>query len=358
MSKLNIAVAGAGTMGQCHMALVRANDACRLSAIVDPSPAAAQVASTANVALFADIDALFKAGCPDGIILATPNALHVEQALACLAAGVAVLIEKPVAHTVEEGERLLAAIAGSHARMLVGHHRAHSAILAQAREVIRDGVLGDLVAVSGSATFYKPAGYFDAAPWRREIGGGPILINMVHEISNLRSMCGEIVAVQAMASNATRGFAVEDTVAVNLRFENGALGTFLLSDAAASARSWEHTSKENESYPNHADEDCYVISGTRGSLSVPTMRVKVYAAAHESSWFRPFQAETLELQRNDPLERQLAHFCEVIRGTAQPLVKVADGVQNLRITEAIAEAARTGNLIRTEARGTERSLAA
>src|SRR5262245_4661195 len=59
--------------------------------------------------------------------------------------------------------------------------------------------------------FCKPDNYFEAGPWRRQPGGGPLLINMVHEVGNLRSLCGEIVAVQAFASSATRNFPVEDT---------------------------------------------------------------------------------------------------------------------------------------------------
>ena len=61
--------------------------------------------------------------------------------------------------------------------------------------------------------------------------------------------------VQAFASHATRGHPVEDTVAINLRFANGVLGTFMLSDCAASPRSWEQTAGENKSYDHHADED-------------------------------------------------------------------------------------------------------
>ena len=79
--------------------------------------------------------------------------------------------------------------------------------------------------------------------------------------------------MQAVTSNATRGFPVEDTAAMVFTFANGALGTFLLSDTAASPRSWEQTSGENTSYARYDDEDCYHIAGTSGSLSVPTMRL-------------------------------------------------------------------------------------
>ena len=96
--------------------------------------------------------------------------------------------------------------------MLVGHHRRHSAVDDRAREAIDSGALGRLVAVQGSALFHKPASYFDEAPWRRQKGSGPILNNIVHEIDNLRMLAGEIVEVQAMASNARRGHEVEDTV--------------------------------------------------------------------------------------------------------------------------------------------------
>jgi predicted dehydrogenase len=210
-----------------------------------------------------------------------------------------------------------------------------------------DRRLGKLVGVMGSAVFYKPDDYFDIAPWRRQAGGGPVLINMIHEIGNLRSLCGEIVAVQAQSSNSTRGFPVEDTVAISLRFENGALGTFLLSDTAGSARSWEQTSQENTSYPSYDDEDCYVIAGDMGSLSVPTMRLKTYSRKQDRSRYKPFETGVAEMVRADPLEKQLAHFCDVIAGTAQPLVTVYDGIQNLRIVEAIAEAARTGAIVNT-----------
>ena len=344
---LRIAVAGAGAIGRRHIELVRASSACDLAAIVDPSPAAARYAEYAGVPHYRSLKDLFAASLPDGVILATPNQLHVENALECIRAEVAALVEKPVAHSVEEGARLCEAADAAQAKILVGHHRAHSPILAKARQIIRQGILGRPVAVMGSAMFYKPDAYFDEAPWRRQPGAGPILINLIHEIGNLRSLCGEINAVQALSSSATRGFAVEDTVALTLRFASGALGTFLLSDTAACARSWEQTSQENTEYASYPDEDCYVIVGSKGSLAIPTMRLRTYPDYEDRSWFKPFDTQIEEVQREDPLARQLEHFCAVIRGEAQALVTVHDGLQNLRIVEAIATSARTGRTVMT-----------
>jgi predicted dehydrogenase len=126
-------------------------------------------------------------------------------------------------------------------------------------------------------------------------GGGPILINMIHEVHNLRMLCGEIVGVQAFASRATRGFPVEDTVAINLRFANGALGSFMLSDTGCLRRNWEHTSQENKAYPTYADEDCYIVMGTGGSLSIPTMRSRPMTASKIVDWWKPFRTSVADV---------------------------------------------------------------
>ena len=347
MAKTRIAVAGAGTIGQAHIGVLRASASCALAAIVDPVPGAGvrEIAAAAGVPVFSSLDEMLRVDPPDAVVLATPNALHVPQALQCIAAGLAVLLEKPIATTVAEAERLVAAADAAAARLLIGHHRAHSPIMARARELIASGALGRLVAVTGSATFFKPDRYFADAPWRAEAGGGPILLNMIHEVHNLRMLCGEILAVQAFASNAVRGFAVEDTAAINLRFAGGALGSFMLSDTAACARSWEQTSRENAAYASYGDEDCYVIAGTHGSLSIPTMRLKTYPRPEDRSWCNPFETGVVDLLRDDPLKHQMEHFGQVVRGEAAPLVSARDGLANLRVTEAIGAAARSGSTV-------------
>ncbi len=128
-----------------------------------------------------------------------------------------------------------------------------------------------------------------------------------------------------------------------MRFANGALGTFMLSDTAASAHSWEQTSQENASYASYPDVDCYVVAGTKGSLPVPTMRLKTCSGP--ASWWEPFDTSVVEVKRADPLARQLVeHFCAVVRGERTPLVTGRDGVETMRVTQAIAQAAHTGQV--------------
>lgn len=339
---------GAGTIGQAHIAAVNAAPGLSLSAIVDPSPKAQELARALKVPWMPTLQALFDSTQTEGVVLATPNDLHVPQALQCIDAGVACLIEKPIAPSVDQAMTLVQKVEQGAARVLIGHHRAHSPIMQSAQALVQSGRLGRLVAITGSATFFKPAHYFTDAPWRSQIGAGPILLNLIHEIHNLRMLCGEIDSVQAYASNAVRGFEVEDTVSISLRFKSGVLGTFLLSDTAACARSWEQTSQENKAYPSYPDEDCYVLSGTQGSLSIPTMRLKSYPTDQEGSWWKPFVSEQLDVERHDPILRQMIHFSQVIKQEVKPLVSAQDGLMNLRVTQAISLAAKEERTIKID----------
>lgn len=220
-----LAVAGAGVIGRRHIELIQASPRTRLCAVVDPTPAPVEFAASLGVPHFFSLQDLLAQPPnqrPDGVILATPNHLHVPGALLCAQHGVPALIEKPVADSLQAGQQLADALARQSTPMLVGHHRRHSSTLQLARRTIQSGQLGRVVTVMGSAQFYKPDSYFEQAAWRREAGGGPILINLIHEMDNLRYLCGEVEAVHAVASNAVRQFAVEDSVVMTLKFSSGA----------------------------------------------------------------------------------------------------------------------------------------
>ena len=344
MRPVRIAVAGAGMIGQAHIKRVLEEPQAELAAIIDPASKAKEQAQALGVPAFADLEDGLKTAKPDGVVIATPNPLHVPNGLAAVRAGVPMLLEKPVSDDVDSAIHLVEAAERAGVAILVGHHRRHSPLIRRARAIVESGRLGRLTAVNGLCLFLKPSqGYFDGpGAWRREPGGGVVLINLIHVVDDLRNLCGDVVAVQAAESNTARGFPIEDTAAVILHFANGALGTLIISDSANAPWSWELTAGENKAYPQ-TDQFCYLIAGTKGSLTVP--RLDLWS--HEGDgWWTPMRTERSIVPEQDPLTLQMRHFCQVVRGEAEPILDGRGGARTLETTLAVKKAAETGAVVR------------
>jgi predicted dehydrogenase len=340
-TKMRIGVAGAGLIGRRHIELIEASPDCEMAGIADPTMEAKSLAEADKYPWYPDHRTLLEREAPDGMIVASPNALHLEMAIDCLEHGTPALVEKPVTDTVASAKILLRAVRRTGVPVLVGHHRRHNPRIKAVRDSLAAGEIGQLTAVVGLWLLRKPDNYFDIA-WRREAGGGPILINLVHDIDNLRFICGEIAEVQALTSNRARGFAVEDTAALLLRFESGALGTVTVSDATPAPWSWELSSGENTAYPKQ-DQPCYLFAGTRGSLSVPNLELWSYPG--DCGWYAPLRRSEIAAAMQDPLVEQLRHFLAVIARHECPLISVEDAMGTLAVVEAVKAAARTGERI-------------
>lgn len=337
---LRIALIGAGVMGRQHCQHLRRCDEVQLCAIADPGLQAEAFAAEHGVPYFTDHRRMLEQVRPEAVIVANPNALHVSTALDCIAAGVPVLLEKPVGVHLDEVRELVAASERHGVPVLVGHHRRHNPLIARAHELLQDGALGRLTTVTALWQLQKPASYYDI-PWRREPGAGMLLTNLIHDLDLLRHLCGEVRQVQAFTSNAVRGFANEDCAAVLLQFENGALGTLTGSDAVAAPWSWELDSGENPVYPRQADQPCYLLAGTGGALSIPQLKRWHYAEPG-AGWHQPLLQEQEVYPREEALDRQLRHFVQVARGLAEPLVSASDAGRTLALIEAIRRAAESG----------------
>ena len=338
MRRVRIAVIGTGAFGQRHIVYLKREPLAEISAVADPSAAAADYARAEGLRHFVDYRDMLDKVKPEGAIIASPNAMHVPMGLACAERKVHMLVEKPLADTVDAARELSTAAERAGVALLVGHHRRYNPVIEKARELVQSGALGKLTAVAALWLIRKPDDYFEVA-WRREQGGGPILINLIHDIDDLRYICGEIESVQATTSNAARGFTVEDTAAMTLRFSNGAIGTVTVSDAVAAPWSWEITSGESATYPQRP-ENCYLFGGSEASLTVPKLELWRYEGA--KSWSAPLVKETIAVSADDPLTRQLRHFCRVIRGEEAPRITGADATRTLAATLAVKEAARSG----------------
>ena len=335
---VRIAVAGAGLIGQRHIEHVVGEPDAELAAVVDPAPAAAAIAQMFGVGWYRDFAAMLVDAKPDGIIFATPTQMHVANGLAAVAAGIPALVEKPLSDDLASGARLVAASEAAGVPLLVGHHRRHNPMIQQAKSIIESGRLGKIVSVHGFFWLMKPDDYFDV-PWRREAGAGPILTNLIHDLDLLRFLVGEVASVQALSSNAIRGYDIEETAVVLLAFQCGALGTVTASDPIVAPWSWEQTTGENSVYPQ-TDQSCYTIGGTHGSLTVP--KLEVWSNVGKRSWWEPFSVERAYAAQPDPLQLQIKHFCRVIRGTEQPIVSGREALQTLKVIDAIKRAARDG----------------
>jgi len=342
MSKpVRLAVLGAALMGKSHLQHIKSAPEAELLAIVDPSPEAKSMALEMNVSWFPSFAALAREEKPEGIIVATPNQLHVANGLECIAAGVPTLLEKPIADDVASATKLVEAAEAAHVPLLVGHHRRYNPLIRKAKEAIESGRLGRILVAHSFFWIYKPDDYF-AIQWRREKGAGPVFLNLIHDVDNLRYLLGDVVSVQAYESNTFRANPVEETAAVLLRFESGVLATISVSDAIVAPWSWELTSGENPVYPR-TEESCYFIGGAHGSLTIP--HLDFWHNQNERSWWKPVHREHLSFEVQDPLALQIRHFCRVIRREEEPLVTGREGLSTLKVINSVKEAAATGQSV-------------
>jgi len=344
MSKqIAIAVIGAGAIGRTHIDTLARMPELRLAAIVDPAEGGRALAASLGVPCLPDVAALIDSGLAEAAIVATPNETHLPLSEALMRAGIPVLLEKPVAESLASALRLIAVADETGVPLLVGHHRRHNPIIRAAHQAIHGGEIGDLVMATVTSSLAKPDDYFNA-PWRRAKGaGGPLLINLVHEIDLLRHFFGEVASVQAIASHARRGFPVEDTAAVCLQFAGGGLATLCISDTAVGPWAWDLSAGENMArFPAHP-VSAHHYAGSKAGLSLPDL--VLWQPQGQPDWTQELQPRRLPLVPADPYERQLAHFAELTRQGGTPLVSARDATANLIVLDAIGRAAETGRAV-------------
>lgn len=341
MKPVRLAVVGAGLVGKRHAELVAASPFCELVAVCDHDPKLQSIAAACKAPFYRDLEKLLKNERPHGAIISTPNGQHANVTEVCATHSVHVLIEKPIADSVADAQRIVRLVEENDIRAVVGHHRRFNPFVQETKSLIQRGDLGRLVAVSMLWALKKPTEYFDVA-WRgQRPGGGPTMINLIHELDLLRFLCGEIRQVYAQGSSKVRSLEVEDSLTISLSFENGAIGSIVASDATPSPWSYEATTHENPLY-FHTDENCYNFLGTEGSLSFPNLQLWRYRDGSPAGWQHPLETLRNKVMRVDPLRDQLEHFCQVIRGEEAPLVETRDGARSLDLVLSVLESIQTG----------------
>lgn len=338
---IKVALMGAGVIGKRHIEIINQDADVDICAIIDPLEGTRAYATSIDVPWFKDISAMLESVSPDGIIIATPNQYHVAHGLQAIEARIPVLMEKPLADNVEGAMVLVETAEKNNVPLLVGHHRRHNPKLQKAKEIITSGKLGTVLAAHCMFWVMKPDDYFSAS-WRREKGAGPVFVNMIHDVDCLRYLFGDVASVQAIDTARIRGFENEESCGAILKFKNGIIATFSISDSIPAPWNWDATAKENPAFP-YIRENAHFIGGTHGSLALPSLEFWNYKG--ERSWLNMLDRNSFNCQIIDPLIAQLQNFRNVILGRAAPLITGREGLKTLATTFAVKQAAQTGNTI-------------
>lgn len=333
MGDLNIGIVGFGLVGKRHASALEKTNGLLLKDVIEHDPTSLQSSEKElKFITHNDLDEYLNSNKPDGLIIATPTVLHIDQAMKCIEKKIPLLIEKPISVHAKDAITLIKKSKELDVPLLIGQHRRHNQIIKTTKKILDEGVLGEIKSIQATCWFYKPDHYFDAAPWRKLKGAGPIYVNLIHDVDLLRYFCGEVKTVYANAIRSTRGYDNEDVASAVLTFKNDIIANVSVSDSISSPWSWETTSNEHPVYPN-TNNSCYLIGGTEGSLSLPDL--KLWKHEKKPDWWTPLITEKYDFQNIDPLITQLENFRDVILGKTEPLVSGLEGVRSLQVIEAI-----------------------
>lgn len=339
---LPLCVVGGGSIGMRHIGCAQSSGAVTLTAVVEAHAPRRDELAKMGLPVVADLDAVPRE--TRAVIVATPTPNHAKVAADCLDRGWAVLVEKPLTQSLDEARELCAQAAALGLPLLTGHHRRCHPFVAAARAKLED--IGGLIAVQGIWCLRKHDSYYDA-PWRRQIGAGPIMTNLSHEIDLLHCLAGPIAEVSTMNSNAARGHEVEDTTAVSLRFASGAIGNFLMSEAAVSPWAFEAATGENPAIAVRGDDPLRFM-GASGALGFPSLQTWGAKGDAPPDWQHPLgHHKGPSFAPVDGIAQQLDRFAAIARGGADDLLATGeDGLRCMLVLDAVQKAAQSG---RTEA---------
>jgi 1,5-anhydro-D-fructose reductase (1,5-anhydro-D-mannitol-forming) len=256
----------------------------------------------------------------EGVVLATPNDTHEQQALACAGRGRHVFVEKPIADTLEAGERMRDACADAGVALMVGHAFRRLGAARRTRELIETGALGEVVLAEANMSL---PGTFKPGAWRAQRGrnpGGPIMQLGIHHIDTLAYWLGPVARARGSFGHVHTGADIDDVGVVTLEFRSGALGVVTGSYVSPKTLSLR-------------------LFGSEGVLDYRTdFSVWPDASALDGVTELTLNGEPVEFRERDMLAEELGEFGACIRGDAVIETGAAEGLAALgSVLEALGE---------------------
>jgi len=303
-NRLRIAVIGVGYLGQHHARLLASMEGVELVGIVDTKPGRAeQVAATCGTRAWPVASDLL--GCIDAVTIAVPTVSHLDVALPFLERGVSALVEKPVAPTVADAERLISTAAGAGAILAAGHTERFNPAVVAALPLVSDP---RFVEVHRLGTFPE-----------RSLDIDVIFDLMIHDLDLLlTAVDSEVVSIEAVGVNVLTPRT--DIANARLRFASGCIANVTAS----------RISRERVRKVRFFQHDSYV------SIDYAAQEVEVYRLAPPGT-VPPIHGGKLDVVNEEPLRRELVDFVDAVRHKREPGVTGQAGRDALELATRIAE---------------------
>lgn len=222
-------IVGCGTIAERHANLLCHGNIknARLAAVCDINEDRARaLAERHEVLPFSSMDEMMQSGEVDVVSVLTPSGLHGKNVLSLARHGKPIVVEKPMALTLDDADRMIEACDVHGTRLFVIKQNRFNQPVVALRRALDAGRFGKLILGTVRVRWCRHQAYYDAAPWRGTwaFDGGVLCNQASHHIDLLEWMMGPVASVHAMATTALANIEAEDTAVVNLRFCNGALG--------------------------------------------------------------------------------------------------------------------------------------
>lgn len=350
MGKINVAVIGLGSISEMHLKSYRRHPEAELYAVCDINEerARAKAAEYGVEVVYTDYRELLADKNIDAVSICTWNNTHAEISIAALEAGKHVLVEKPLAKSVEEALRMQDAVTRTGKILQIGFVRRYDANAQMLREFAANGEFGDIYYAKASAIrrLGNPGGWFSDI---ERSGGGPLIDIGVHMIDLCWYMMGKPKPV-SVSGNTYRKLGnranvrnlsfykaadydptrntVEDMANALIRFENGA------------------SLQVDVSFTLHAKEDGSTskLFGTKGGFEIDP-QVAIVTEKYNTILNMTPQVDHKGFHFDSAFQNEINHFIECVQMGKQPLSPVEDGVEMMKMLCGIYESAALGKEI-------------
>lgn len=227
--RIKFAVVGCGHIGKRHAEMIRRDPGAELIALCDIRPRQELNLDGYDIPFFSDMKTLLDGVKPDVVCICTPNGLHASQALAAIEHGFHVVIEKPMALTLADAEKVVYASLKYHKQVFCVMQNRYSPPSAWIKEVIDSGKLGKIYMVQFNCYWNRDERYYTGSGWHgdAQLDGGTLFTQFSHFIDIMYWLFGDICNVQARFEdfNHQTLTAFEDSGMVNFGFVNGGIGS-------------------------------------------------------------------------------------------------------------------------------------